>query len=543
MANTTVNIDIEVQSKTLQDLEEELGQVNEELKQVEIGSQAFKELTSESQKLTAQVEKVNREVEGFTFDKKIQAADGAVKLFGGSLAGVVGTLGVLGVESEAFGDFEKKAASAIAVAVGFKDISEGIQQLGPFLKIASTQVSAFAKTTKGALIATGIGAFVVAVGLIAANWDKVTTAVKRFAENVPFVGQAIEGIKNAFNTLFEAARPVLEFLGILPDEAERAQMAIVKQTEENVRNLERQIAIAQAEGQSAKELFDLKKQLIEEEILLLEDQADKEEELFKKRTELLVLEAAERKRLSDEYVGQVERETATVVNSIEAVGVAKMEGAQITANTTGLTSALEKKAAEDTAVAVEQDLQLQELKKQSRMAMLDTIIATTDQESKIGRAAFIARQALLLQSLAIEAKAQLQEIAMKAAGAGVDVSAGFAKTLAKGFPLNVPLLIAYGLQAAAIIKSIKDATRKAKQTIPTGLPSGGGAAGVSSISAPQVTSAPAVATFQEQTEDFIAQAPQFQTVTPTVRAYVLSGDVTTAQEADSKLSRRRTLTD
>ena len=37
-----------------------------------------------------------------------------------------------------------------------------------------------------------------------------------------------------------------------------------------------------------------------------------------------------------------------------------------------------------------------------------------------------------------------------------------------------------------------------------------------------------------------APEPQLQ-VTPTVRAYVLSGDATTAQEADAKLNARRTL--
>ena len=534
MADTTVNIDIEVQSKSLGQLEEQLASINDELKDAEIGSDAFKDLTKQSQALNRELEKVNDEVEGFTFDDKIQSADGAVKLLGGSLAATVGTLGVLGVESEAFGKFEEKAASAIAVAVGFKDISEGISQLGPFLKQAGVAVKGFSITTKQALIATGVGAFVVLIGTLVAYWDEVTVAVEKFGEKVPIVGMAIDAIKTGFNNLMAAAKPILEFLGILPDEAEKAQIATEKAATETVKNLERQIAVAQAEGQSAVDLYNLKKELMENEILLLEQQADKEEELFKKRTELLVLEAAERKRISDEYVGQVERETATVVGSIESVGIAKMEGATISADVSGLESTLMRNESADRAVNVEQDLQLNELKKQSRMMMLDTIIATTDQESKIGKAAFIARQALLLQSLALEAKAALQEIAMKAAGAGVDVSAGFAKTLAKGFPQNVPLLIAYGLQAAAIIKSIANATKKAKSAIPAG----GGGSPTAAITAPNVTTG----IVNQQFDDQNALAPQFETVTPTVKAFVLSGDVSNAQEADSKLKRKRTLT-
>src|SRR5210317_2237331 len=122
MANTTVNIDIQVQSKSIGQLEDQLADVNEELKKLPVGSKAFNSMASEAQDLTRELDKANEAAEGFTDDKKFMAADGAVKLLGGSLAGVGGVLGTLGVESEAFGEFEKKAASAIAVAVGLKDI-------------------------------------------------------------------------------------------------------------------------------------------------------------------------------------------------------------------------------------------------------------------------------------------------------------------------------------------------------------------------------------------------------------------------------------
>ena len=540
MANTTVNVDIKVESKTLGQLEEQLSEINEELREVEVGSDAFKSLTKQSQLLNREIEKVNEEIEGFTFDEKIQAADGAIKLFGGSLAGVVGTLGVLGVESEAFSEMEKKAASAIAVAVGVKDISEGLQQLGPALKVGATQFTKFAKTTKGALVATGVGAFVLAVGLIAANWDKVTAAVTKFGQNVPFVGKAIEGIKKAFNALFEAARPILEFLGILPDEAERAQMEVTRQTEENVKELERQISIAQAQGASAKELFDLKKQLIEQELLLLEDKKDAEEEYFDKTTELLTLEAAERKRLHDERMAQAEEQKAKDAEIVAARQVQTVSTIKSVELETKITGDLLKKQTDNAVVATDEDLKLDELKKQSKFAMLDAIQQTTDQESAIGKAAFIARQVLLLAELKAEATAKLSEIAMESTSAGVSVAKGFAKTLAKGFPLNVPLLIAYGIQAAAIIKSIRDATRKAKAAVPSGT---GGGPSMTMSSAPQVAAAPQSIGTQGLDLETALEAPQFQQVTPTIRAYVLTGDVTTAQEAEAKLSNRRTLAD
>jgi hypothetical protein len=541
MANTTVNVDIQVQSKTLGQLEDQLTEINDELRQVEVGSQAFKDLTKEAQALTREVEKVNEEITGFTFDEKIRAADGGVKLFSGTLSGLVGTLGVLGVESEAFGEFEKKAASAIAVGVGFKDISEGIQQLGPALSKGGTAFLKFAKTTRGALIATGVGAFVVAITAVAMNWDKVTAAVTKFGQAVPFVGKAIEGIKNAFNTLFEAAKPILRFLGILPTEAEEAQMAINKQTEATVKDLERQLSIAQAQGKSAKELFDLKKQIIEQELLLLQDKEDAEQEYFDKTTELLTLEAAERKRLHDERLAQAEEQRLKDEEIIAARQVQTVNAIESKTLETKITGDLLKAQTTNEIVATEEDLKLAELKKQSRFQMLDVIQQTTDQESAIGRAAFIARQALLLQELAMEAKAKLTEIAMTATKGGLDVSAGFAKTLAKGFPLNVPLLIAYGIQAAAIIKSIRDATKKAKSAVPKG----GGSINIPQPASTVASASPSSIQQGLSLENSLSQlqAPQFQNLQPTVRAYVLSGDVTTAQEADAKLSNRRTLAD
>lgn len=541
MANTTVNVDIQVQSKTLGQLEDQLTEINDELRQVEVGSQAFKDLTKEAQALTREVEKVNEEITGFTFDEKIRAADGGVKLFSGTLSGLVGTLGVLGVESEAFGEFERKAASAIAVGVGFKDISEGIQQLGPALSKGGTAFLKFAKTTKGALIATGVGAFVFAITTIALNWDKVTAAVTKFGEKVPFVGKAINGIKKAFDTLFEAAKPILRFLGILPTEAEEAQMAINKQTEATVKDLERQLSIAQAQGKSAKELFDLKKQIIEQELLLLQDKEDAEQEYFDKTTELLTLEAAERKRLHDERLAQAEEQKAKDAEIIAARQVQTVNAIESKTLETKITGDLLKAQTTNEIVATEEDLKLAELKKQSRFQMLDVIQQTTDQESAIGRAAFIARQALLLQELAMEAKAKLTEIAMTATKGGLDVSAGFAKTLAKGFPLNVPLLIAYGIQAAAIIKSIRDATKKAKAAVPKG----GGSVNIPQPAPTVASASPSSIQQGLSLENSLSQlqAPQFQNLQPTVRAYVLSGDVTTAQEADAKLSNRRTLAD
>ena len=61
-----------------------------------------------------------------------------------------------------------------------------------------------------------------------------------------------------------------------------------------------------------------------------------------------------------------------------------------------------------------------------------------------------------------------------------------------------------------------------------GAPSMGGAPGASQINVGSIG--------QGQT-----QAPEIPTVQPTVRAYVISGDVSSSQEAEARLNRRRSL--
>ena len=254
MANTTVNIDIQVKSKSLNELEQELAQINEELKQVPVGSQAFKELSTSAQDLNKQLKDVNSQVEGMTLEKKVRASQGAVTALAGGLEATVGTLGLLGVESEVFGEFEKKAISAIAASRGFIDIADGVGILTENINLASIKAKIFGITTKQAIIATGIGLFVVALGTVVAYWDDIVAGVEKFGQKVPIVGKAIQIVKDGFDALVEAFRPVLEWIGILPDAVERANKAAIASNDELIQATEREIAIMEASGASAKEI-------------------------------------------------------------------------------------------------------------------------------------------------------------------------------------------------------------------------------------------------------------------------------------------------
>jgi hypothetical protein len=164
MATKKYTLEIDVESRTLGQLEKELQQVNEELKDVDRNSEAFQTLKQRSQELSRELRKVNLEIEGWTLEKKIETADGAIKVMTGTISGLVGAFAALGIESEVLDDIEKRTLGVIALGVGVKDISEGVGKLAKNIDLAAVAQKAFNVATlsnpyiiAGAAIAAAIG--------------------------------------------------------------------------------------------------------------------------------------------------------------------------------------------------------------------------------------------------------------------------------------------------------------------------------------------------------------------------------------------------
>jgi hypothetical protein len=127
----------------------------------------------------------------------------------------------MGVESEAFGEMEKKAASAIAVAIGVKDVSEGFNHLrkSTVLATAATNVYNVAVTAGNKImklfnitmalnpVGVLIAALTTVAGLVYAFRDSIMDTIKSALG--PFKG-IIDKIYGAFVSLGEA-------LGIVDD--------------------------------------------------------------------------------------------------------------------------------------------------------------------------------------------------------------------------------------------------------------------------------------------------------------------------------------
>jgi hypothetical protein len=300
MADKTIEykiiIDDANSAKTLSQLEDSAERLNAELKDLDPRSEDFKNLAKAAQGVNKEIEIIGNSINGLKFEDKIQAFDGGMKILAGSTQSVVGGFGLLGIESEKLKFLEEQATNAIAFGLGLKDLSEGLGQVSIALKKAGIGADLFGKVTKKALLATGILAFVVVLGTVIAYWDEITAAVQKFGEKVPFVGKALDGIKNAFNSIVEAARPVLEFLGLMPTEAEAAAAAIKKAAEASIGPLEQELALMKARKATQEEIFEQEKKLLQARI----DGAKTEEEAQKARNQLAVLIAADMTRRAEE---------------------------------------------------------------------------------------------------------------------------------------------------------------------------------------------------------------------------------------------------
>ena len=178
---------------------------------------------------------------------------------------------------------------------------------------------------------------------------------------------------------------------------------------------------------------------------------------------------------------------------------------------------------------IQNEDELREAKIQSTKDSLDAIISAVNQETAIGKALFIAKQAIRIKEQIEEAKATLARITLRSAEAQVDVAKGSSATAKVGFPANIPLLIAFAAQAVGIIASVKSAVSATKSAAASiGVSGGGGDSAVAPPTPPAFNIVGASETSQ------LAQTISDQDDAP-IKAFVVSEDVTTAQQMDRNI--------
>ena len=344
-----------------------------------------------------------------------------------------------------------------------------------------------------------------------------------------------QAANNELNTILEKQEEEMTKNAQLVKAAAQAQFDLTGKTEDYVRVLEAEADIqgvaAQVTGFKSeqqtnanaltKEATELKNAELESESLL---------SIEKKRfnAELIEDELLRLSKLAEIDILEAEQETTrlqAIVDNAAAGTQAKVD-AQIAlddfteqSRQTNLT-----RDNEITQAKISNDEKLTA----SKQKALDDLISIGGAETSFGKAMFLLKQALAIKEMIMEAKKTITFASVASAKATVATAEGAAQTAKVGFPQNIPLLIGYAAQAAGIISAIKSATGTAKSAVSN---IGGGGGSIVEPSAPQ---APAFNVVGASGETQLADAIGGQTQKPT-RAFVVSNDVTTAQELDRNI--------
>jgi hypothetical protein len=259
--------------------------------------------------------------DAFNPDAKFKAVASSLAGVAGGFSALQGAMALFGSENE---DVEKallKVNAAMALSQGLQAVGESVdsfKQLGAVIKSttvfqeannAATKTAAAVQkafgvsvdTTskgfnvlKGAIVATGIGALVVALGLVINNFDKISNWIK----NSP-LGSLAKGVGNLVDQF-------TDFIGVT-SEAERNLNKLSAANKRANEDIENRIKVLKAQGGSEKEIYDLSQQRVNNELNTLRESlktkgklTEEEAKQFRDlKTEQLVLTADFNKKTAD----------------------------------------------------------------------------------------------------------------------------------------------------------------------------------------------------------------------------------------------------
>jgi hypothetical protein len=237
-------------------------QLREATQELQVARQKYGEFSDEAVKAAQKVAGIRDSIEDaneasqlFDPGKRFQALTTAATTAAGGIAAVQGAMALFGNQSEEVEKALLKVQGAMALSQGLSQLKD-IGKVGDQLAITFKGLTAGANTFKKALISTGIGALVVAVGLLVAYWEDILSLVggvsgeqKKLNEQTQkdLVAnqeklEAIDGQTNQLKLQGKSEEEILQLKMAQTDEA-------IKSAEINLQNAE---ATKQAQVDAAK---------------------------------------------------------------------------------------------------------------------------------------------------------------------------------------------------------------------------------------------------------------------------------------------------
>jgi hypothetical protein len=476
--------------------------------------------------------------DAFNPDAKFKALTASLSGVAGGFAALQGAVGLFGKQTEAVEKTLLKVQSAMALSQGLQAVGESIDSFKQLGAVIGNSVSKAFGTLRSAIISTGIGALVVGVGLLIANFETVKKVVLNF---IPGLGKFADLVGNLVTKF-------TDFVGIT-SEADRVLEKLSKTNAKANENIEARVKLLTAQGGKEKEIYALQKEAnanetnaLRERLKLTGTLTEEEAKRFRElKVENAVLDETEKKRIADRNA-QIAKEAAEKQKEKDKIRADYEEGQNLIRREKELAANLTTtQILGVTAAGKDALVQTQVVAK----GVTDAIIVSatqqadakkelTDYEKKLEQEKFDAQLGLASQSLSIIGGLVDQN---SAAGKAIAVTQaiintyqGASKALAQGGifgPVAAAATIAAGLINVKKIISTKVPSAKG-----TGNVADSGSPSMSMSAAPISPSAPI-----QNTVTSLSQQSINQMGSATGRAYVVESDITNQQEKIIRINR------
>lgn len=256
---------------TMAELKKEWRATADEVKRNEIGKEIDR-INTELKELDGSIGNFQRNVGNYAEDFRTalqEQADstavvrtkleGLQKVASGLASGyaaVQGAMSLLNIENTKFEKAMIKIQSAMAIAQGIgglKDLIEGFGILKTSTTAAANGTKMFnteLKGIKGAMAATGIGLLVVALGTVAAYWDDITDAIRRYVGTVEDADERLSIIS--------------ERQGAITTDIVRRRQQLNRELKIAAANGATELEIAEKRAAATKEIYDIQQDYYDE---------------------------------------------------------------------------------------------------------------------------------------------------------------------------------------------------------------------------------------------------------------------------------------
>ena len=293
VVNLKVTDNVEKTTKNVANLKTQLREAQNEVNELSAKFGATSEQAVNAAKRAAELKDAIGDAkaltDAFNPDAKFKALTSTLGGVAGGFSAVQGAVGLLGTESQNVEKAILKVQSAMAISQGIQSVGESIdsfKQLGATIKdtaifqkalAAATAIQTFvmngatlaAKAFRGALVATGIGALVVGIGLLIENFDKLKSIIFGGASNAEILNKKLK--------------------------------ETISLNDEIVSQNERSLKLLEAQGANEEKLFATKQQNLNREINLILGKMDAIDEVYKAELKAGDMTNERKKELEDQF--------------------------------------------------------------------------------------------------------------------------------------------------------------------------------------------------------------------------------------------------